>query len=66
MQSMVEGAPDKTFNRARALRRQMSLAEVLLWRALRSGGFPAAYVSAGSTQSVLYSRFLLSCGSAGG
>jgi very-short-patch-repair endonuclease len=30
-------APDKTVIRARALRRQMSLPEVLLWQALRKG-----------------------------
>lgn len=40
MRSMVEGAvrpPKKTFNRARELRRQMSLPEVVLWQALRKG-----------------------------
>ena len=30
-------APEKTFSRARALRRQMSLPEVVLWQALRKG-----------------------------
>jgi very-short-patch-repair endonuclease len=40
MRSMVEGAlraPNKTFSRARALRRAMSLPEVVLWQALRKG-----------------------------
>ncbi len=40
MQRMVEGAlraPDKTFSRARELRRKMSLPEVVLWQALRKG-----------------------------
>ena len=40
MRRMVERAPDKMFNRARALRRQMSLPEVLLWRALRKRALP--------------------------
>src|SRR6266581_3873769 len=38
MRRMVEGAlraPDKTFSRARELRREMSLPEVVLWQALR-------------------------------
>src|SRR5690349_13419669 len=30
-------APNKTFSRARELRRQMSLPEVVLWQALREG-----------------------------
>ena len=29
--------PEKTFSRARALRRQMSLSEIVLWQALRKG-----------------------------
>lgn len=40
MLSMVEGvlrAPDRTFSRARELRRDMSLPEVVLWQALRKG-----------------------------
>ena len=40
MRSMVEGgmrAPDKTFRRARELRRAMSLPEIVLWQALRKG-----------------------------
>ena len=40
MRSMVGGgmrAPDKTFSRARELRREMSLPEVVLWEALRKG-----------------------------
>ena len=42
MRSMVEGAlraPEKTFRRARQLRRQMSLPEVVLWQALRKARF---------------------------
>ena len=38
MRSMVEGvlrAPNRTVDQARALRRQMSLPEVVLWQALR-------------------------------
>ena len=38
MRSMVEGAlraPEKTYGRARQLRRQMSLPEIVLWQALR-------------------------------
>ncbi len=30
-------APDKTFSRARELRRHMSLPEIVLWQALRKG-----------------------------
>jgi very-short-patch-repair endonuclease len=40
MLSMVEGvlrAPDRTFSRARQLRREMSLPEIVLWQALRKG-----------------------------
>jgi very-short-patch-repair endonuclease len=40
VRSTVEGglrAPDKNFRRARELRRNMSLPEVLLWQALRKG-----------------------------
>ena len=39
MRSMVGAmrAPDKTFSRARELRRKMSLPEVVLWQALRNG-----------------------------
>jgi very-short-patch-repair endonuclease len=40
MRSMVEGgvrARNKTFKRARELRREMSLPEVVLWQALRKG-----------------------------
>jgi very-short-patch-repair endonuclease len=40
VRSTVEGAlraPEKTFSRARELRRQMSLPEVVLWQALRQG-----------------------------
>src|SRR5260370_33825496 len=42
MRSMVEGAlraPEKTFRRARQLRQQMSLPEVVLWQALRKARF---------------------------
>jgi very-short-patch-repair endonuclease len=41
MRSMVEGvlrAQDQTLNRARELRREMSLPEVVLWQTLRKGG----------------------------
>ena len=38
MQSMVEGgAPERTVSRARRLRREMALPEVVLWQALRKG-----------------------------
>ena len=40
MRSMVEGAlraPSRTFAQARALRRRMSVPEIVLWQALRKG-----------------------------
>ena len=50
-------APDVTFSRARRLRREMTLPEVVLWQALRKG-LLAGYGFAGNTGSGL--TFLIS------